>query len=273
LEVVNVNAGKPIAGEWQEILKRAQELRISPLEVEKNYLREGIIPLHYTRNLEAISPTEQIQLLDAWVGVCGCGGLGLYVISHLARMGVGHLCIWDPDVFSESNLNRQLLASYATLGQRKVEVCRRFIREINPAVSVTALPSRWEESDPMLFRQQQVMVDALDNIPSRLALGSGCAEANIPLVHGAVGGWYGQLTVIMPGDNSLQYLYRDATNQGLEKEQGTLPFTAAVIASLQAAEVIKLLLQRESDLRDEICMVDLLDLSIERFQKCNMSVT
>lgn len=268
-----MSVGKPVTVEWQEIVKRAEAQQVSPLEVEKNCLEEGLVPLRYTRNLNAISATEQSKLLDARVGVCGCGGLGLYVISHLARIGVGHICIWDPDVFSESNLNRQLLASYATLGQRKVEVCRRFIQDVNPAVSVTALPSRWEDSDQMLFRQQQVMVDALDNIPSRLALGSACAEANIPMVHGAVGAWYGQLTVIMPGDNSLQYLYRDATNQGIEKEQGTLPFTAAVIASLQAAEVIKLILQRESDLRDEICMVDLLDMSMERFRKRNIGVT
>lgn len=260
-------------GEWQQILKLAEEQHAAPQEIEKSRLQAGIIPQRFIRNINAISPDEQLQLWDARVGICGCGGLGLYVINHLARIGVGHISIWDPDVFSESNLNRQLLASYANLGQSKVEVCRQFIQEINPAISVTALASRWEDGDPDLLRQQQVMVDALDNVPSRLALAQACAQADIPLVHGAVGGWYGQLTVIMPGDNILQDLYGKSAQHGLEKEQGTLPFTAAVVASLEAAEAIKLLLHRESDLRKEICMIDLLDMSMESFKKCNGSVT
>lgn len=257
---------------WQDTLVLAGEQGVAPLEIEKSRLKAGVIPLHYSRNFNAISPAEQIKLLEARVGVCGCGGLGLYVIHHLARMGVGHISIWDPDVFSESNLNRQLWAGNSNLGQSKAEVAGRFVQAINPAISVTAIPQRWEESDPALIRQQQVMVDALDNIPARLALASACSEAGIPLVHGAVGGWYGQLTVLMPGDHSLQDLYRDSARPGIEEEQGTLAFTAAVIASLESAEVIKLLLNRESDLRDEICMVDLLDMSMERFRKNVTSV-
>lgn len=260
-------------GEWQQILKLAEEQHASPREIEKNRLRAGIVPQRFIRNITAISPDEQLQLWDARVGVCGCGGLGLYVISHLARMGVGNISVWDPDVFSESNLNRQLFSSYVNLGQSKVEVCRQFIQEVNPAISFTAAASRWEDGDPDLFGQQQIMVDALDNVPSRLALAQACARADIPLVHGAVGGWYGHVTVIMPGDQVLHDLYGGSAQAGIEKEQGTLPFTAAVIASLEAAEVIKLLLQRESNLREDICMIDLLDMSMESFKKCNGIVT
>jgi len=232
-----------------------------------HHRQEGLVPERYLRNLKAISANEQAQLLDARVGVCGCGGLGLYVVNYLARVGVGHITVWDPDVFHESNLNRQLLASYSTLGQKKVEVCRQYVQEINPEVVFTALPCLWEEGDPVIFKQQQVIVDALDNIPSRLALVEACGHATLPLVHGAVGGRYGQVTVIMPGDKTLNTLYSNADMEGIEKEQGTLSFTAAVIAGMQAAEVIKLLLKRESDLRREICMVDLLDMELERFRK------
>lgn len=268
-----MRGGDQLSGEWRDTVKLAVEQQLPPIEIEKKLLREGIIPLHYSRNINAISATEQLKLLDARVGVCGCGGLGLYVISHLARMGVGHISIWDPDVFSESNLNRQLLSGYSNLGQSKVEAGRRFIQDINPAITVNAWSSRWEDSDPDLFRQLQVIVDALDNVSSRMALAKACRQASVPLVHGAVGGWYGQLTVIMPGDSVLQDLYAGSTEQGIEKKEGTLAFTAAVIAGLEAAEVIKLLLQRESRLRDEICMVDLLDISMERFTKRNSSVT
>ena len=232
-----------------------------------DHLQEDVIPERYLRNLNAISAAEQAQLLEARVGVCGCGGLGLNVINYLVRMGVGHITVWDPDVFNESNINRQLLANTKTLGLSKVEECRHYVRDINPDIKITALPCRWEESDPIIFNQQQVIVDALDNIPSRLALAGACERASLPMVHGAAGGWYGQVTVIMPGDKILETLYSDLERSGIEKEQGTLSFTAAIIAGMQAAETIKLLLNRESELCSEICMVDLLDMGMERFKK------
>lgn len=262
-----------ITVEWQRIVKIAEEWHVLPQAIEKSCLRAGIIPQRYSRNISSLSPAEQGLLLDARVGVCGCGGLGLYVVNHLARVGVGHITVWDPDVFSESNLNRQLLSAYTNLGQSKVEVCRKYIETINPAVSCNVQASRWEDADPSLFRQQQVLVDALDNIPSRLDLADACMKADLPLIHGAVGGWFGQLTVIMPGDPFLHNLYGPSTQTGIEKEQGTLSFTAAVIASLQAAETIKLLLHKDSDLKEHICMIDLLDMSMEKFKKCNGDVT
>ncbi|HPT68616.1 MAG TPA: HesA/MoeB/ThiF family protein [Syntrophomonas sp.] len=232
-----------------------------------DHLQEDVIPERYLRNLNAISAAEQAQLLEARVGVCGCGGLGLNVINYLVRMGVGHITVWDPDVFNESNINRQLLANTKTLGLSKVEECRHYVRDINPDIKITALSCRWEERDPIIFNQQQVIVDALDNIPSRLALAGACERASLPMVHGAAGGWYGQVTVIMPGDKILETLYSDLERSGIEKEQGTLSFTAAIIAGMQAAETIKLLLNRESELCSEICMVDLLDMGMERFKK------
>lgn len=253
--------------EWKRILKLASEWQVPAAEIEKSCLRAGIIPQRYSRNINAIRPAEQRLLLDARVGVCGCGGLGLNIITNLARMGVGHITFWDPDVFSESNLNRQLLSSYNNLGQKKVEICSRFIKEVNPGISVTAVPTRWEEGEPDLFAQQQVIVDALDSIPSRLALVEACAQKNIPMVHGAAGGWYGQFTVILPGDQFLQRIYEESSHSGIEQEEGTLPFTAAAIANLQTAETVKLLLKRETDMIEHICMVDLLDMNMEKFKK------
>lgn len=244
----------------------------TPLEIEKEHLSQGVIPLHYQRNHNAISPYDQIKLLDSRVGVCGCGGLGMNVINYLARLGVGHITVWDPDIFSESNLNRQLFSTYDNLGKTKVEVCRAVVHKINPAVCLTAIPSKWEESDADIIFRQQVMVDALDNIPSRLSLAHICEKGNIPLVHGAVGGWYGQLTVVMPGDQILRQIYQNPEQQGIEKEQGTLPFTAAVVASMEAAETVKLLLDIESDLRSNLCLVDLLNMNLDMLPKCNNNV-
>jgi len=250
---------------WQDTVKLAKDKLMAPLDIEKSCLQEGIVPWHYARNINAISLAEQSVLLHACVGVCGCGGLGQYIVDQLARMGVGHITAWDPDVFDESNLNRQLLANYNTIGHSKVECTRLHIKRLNPATTFTAVKSRWEDSLPALIGKQQIMVDALDNIVSRLELGRTCAEANIPLIHGAIGGWYGQISVIFPGDLTLQRLYRPQSSHGIEMNQGNLPFTAAVIASLQAAQVVKLLLHREDIPRGEVCMIDLLDMSMEKY--------
>ncbi|HOQ08993.1 MAG TPA: HesA/MoeB/ThiF family protein [Syntrophomonadaceae bacterium] len=259
--------------ELKDTLALAEKRKQNPLEIEKEHLARNVIPLHYQRNYTAISLSDQIKLLDSRVGVCGCGGLGMNVVNYLARLGVGHITVWDPDIFSENNLNRQLFSCYDNLGKSKVEVCRNFIQKINPAVCLTAIPAKWEESDASVIGRQQVMVDALDNIPSRLALASTCEKFNIPLVHAAVGGWYGQLTVVMPGDQILQEIYQNAEQQqGIEKEQGTLPFTAAVLACLEAAETVKLLLDMESDLRSNLCLVDLLNMSLDMLPKCNLDV-
>ena len=258
--------------ELKDTLALAEKRGQTPLEIEKEHLVQGVVPLHYQRNHNAISPSDQIRLLDSRIGVCGCGGLGLNVVNYLARLGVGHITVWDPDIFSEGNLNRQLFSSFENLGKSKVEVCRAFIQQINPAVCMTAIPAKWEESDTHIIYRQQVMVDALDNIPSRLALARVCEEGNIPLIHGAVGGWYGQLTVVLPGDRILEEIYQRPEQQGIEKELGTLPFTAAVLAALEAAEAVKLLLDMESDLRSNLCMVDLLNMSFDMLPKCNTGV-
>src|SRR5660397_169269 len=77
---------------------------------------------------------------------------------------------------------------------------------------------------------------ALDNMSSRKILAKGCAELKIPLVHGAIAGWYGQVSTIMPGDNTMERLYRGDENKGVEVELGNPAFTPALVASIQVAE-------------------------------------
>ena len=257
----------------QDIQSLAESRKTTLREMEIDLLGQGLIPRHYMRNIEAISREEQAQLLLSRVGVCGCGGLGLYVVNHLVRMGVGHITLWDPDVFSESNLNRQLWSNYNHLGVSKVEVCRQEAAKINPAVDITPLKSCWETNADDLLLEQDVVIDALDNISSRLRLAEKCGKNSIPLVHAAIGGWYGQITVIMPGDDTLFDIYGVNNGRGLEEELGTLSFAAAFAASIQAAEAVKLILGKESELRSKICMFDLLEPELVFLDKCNMNVT
>lgn len=259
--------------DWQEIRSTAASREITLRAMELDLLEQGMIPCHYMRNIEAISGEDQRKLLVSRTGVCGCGGLGLYVINHLARMGVGHITIWDPDIFSESNLNRQLWSNLTNLGKSKVEVCRSEMAKINPGVDIIGCRSYWEADADGILGEQDVIIDALDSIPSRLRLAETCNKKGIPLVHAAIGGWFGQVTVVMPGDAALSDIYGDNASSGVEKGLGTLSFTAAFAASMQAAEAIKIILGKDSRLRSQLCMFDLLEAEFIYLDKCNLSVT
>lgn len=211
-------------------------------------------PDPFFRNQGAIDAGEQQQLIRSTVAVCGCGGLGGLVIENLARIGVGRLRIADPDFFSVSNLNRQLGATRKTLGKNKAEAMAARIREISDHCRVEPLPRDFRETD--IPRAADVAVDCLDNGAARLELAGRCRQLQVPLVHGAVNGWYGQVCVQAAGSDLVQMLYGNSTQEA--GAVPVLPFTATLVASLQAAETVKLLLGRPSSLENRWLSIDLL---------------
>jgi molybdopterin/thiamine biosynthesis adenylyltransferase len=250
---------------WSDQVKLVEETGLTLRAVEDKALAQGILPIRYQRNINAISVEEQYRLFKAQVAVVGCGGLGGYVIEELARLGVGSITAWDYDYFEEHNLNRQLYAQMDTLGQSKVEIAARRIKAINPAVEITSLFSKFDDNSGVEYLVgKQVVIDALDNIPGRMVLSKVCRNLKIPLVHGAIGGWYGQVTTQFPEDNTLEQLYGQVqSSRGIEVKQGMLSFVPAMVASLQVAEVTKILLGRGDLLREKVMFINLLDMEIE----------
>ena len=220
----------------------------------------------YLRNHDAISEEEQAFLATKRVLVVGCGGLGGMVIECLARIGVGYLRVVDGDVFEESNLNRQLLSSRMNLGRPKILAAQQRVMAVNPLVVVDAVQAELTvENARELLGECDVAVDCLDNIPARLVLQEAAKEAGIPVVHGAVAGWLGRICVIQPGEDLLTLLYPEPDEmRGEERLAGTLSFTAALTASWQSAETVKLLLGK-SGLQAEILEVDLMAASVSKF--------
>ena len=245
---------------WHREVEAAERFNVTLAQVEEVALERNILPSRYQRNRKALSVSDQLTLLRSSVAVIGCGGLGGYVIEELARLGVGRLVVIDPDVFEEHNLNRQLLCSPANLGTAKVDAAVRRVADINPAVSVT--PERVafsRKNGPELLAGSSVAVDALDNIPVRLELAETCARSGIPLVHGAIAGWYGHVATLMPGDTTLREIYAShGGERGIEQQLGNPSFTPAVVASLEVAETCKLLLGMGTPLRGRKLMIDLL---------------
>jgi molybdopterin/thiamine biosynthesis adenylyltransferase len=235
---------------------------------EDAILAAGFLPARYRRNQQTISTALQLRLHRSTVAVVGCGGLGGYVIEELARLGVGRLIAIDSDVFEEHNLNRQLLSSPAAIGQSKAMAARHRVAEINPGVVVHPVPGAF--SSQMAAEQLKdvdVVVDAADNVPVRLELAESCSRFEIPLVHGAIAGWYGHVCTVMPGDDTLRHLYgRSTVAKGVESVYGNPSFTPAVIASLETAEVCKILIGQGTLLRNQIMLIDLLDMEVEQIR-------
>ena len=250
---------------WSAQVEAARRFELPLSRVEEETLALGLLPARYQRNRQGISVQQQRTLFGSRVAVIGCGGLGGYIIEELARLGVGTIIAIDPDVFEEHNLNRQILSTPATLGRPKVEAAAARVAEINPAVTVAKFQVFYSyKNGAELLHDADVVVDALDSIPTRLALAETCAELDVPLVHGAIGGWYGQVATQYPGDDTIQRMYgRWVEGKGVEQQLGNPSFTPAVIASIQTAEVCKILLGVGEPLRNRKLFINLLDMEFE----------
>ncbi len=218
----------------------------------------------YDRNFLALTNDECEVLRTARVVVVGCGGLGGYVAEQLARIGVGHLRLIDSDIFEESNLNRQLFCTETSLGMSKVQVAAKRLAEVNSEICVdTCKEALTCDNASELIAESQCVIDCLDNVQARFQLALACQNSEIPLVYGAISGWFGQVCTIMPKDTSFVSIYGAVEDKKADDSQGNLPFSAGVVASFQVAEAIKVLLGKPDILRNRLLMIDLLFGSVE----------
>ena len=214
----------------------------------------------YSRNKELIPADDQATLREKTAAVVGLGGLGGHIAEQLARLGIGRLILIDGDKVEPSNLNRQLFATEKTLDTEKAEAARTRLLEVNSDVHCTAHALRLTaKNGRALLKGADIVLDAVDNIPTRLMLESLCEELNLPLVHGSIGGWWGQVSVIFPGDKTLSRLYPNPDAVGTESYYGNPAFTPAVVASIETAEALKLLLDKPQTLRNKLLRIDLLN--------------
>jgi len=221
----------------------------------------------YQRN-GIITYEEQLLMKQKKVCVIGCGGLGGYIIEMLSRFGIGTMSVVDGDVFDATNLNRQLLSTINTLGKSKAFTAAERVETIDSSLTIQVVATILDrENASDILKGHDVVVDALDSNSARLILLDACKELNIPLVHGAIGGWFGQVSTVFPEDEFIRSRVRGMANKGIEKQMGNPSFTPACIASIQVAEIIKVLLGRGELLREKIIFIDLLNNEIEILEK------
>jgi len=256
------------AGREVEILEDAQASKVAEEchstlhNIYIEALTLGICPYRYLRNREAISLQEQLRLAKSRVAVIGAGGLGGQVILLLTRMGIGTLVVVDYDVFDETNLNRQALSSMETLGKPKPEAAAATVSSINPGVKVIPCQVKLDSSNaPEILTGSNVVVDALDNITDRFLIEKSAKKLRIPLVHGALAGFEGQLMTIFPDDPGLTQIYGKVVKgnnlKSAESVLGVPVIMPSLISTLQAMEVLKIILNRGRLFRNAMVFVDM----------------
>jgi len=205
----------------------------------------------YIRNIGAISAEEQALLRDARVFVAGCGGLGGYILEHLARAGVGHIVCADAGRFQTSDLNRQLLADAAAIGRDKAACAFERIRRIRPDADVTAVNVYMDAGSlPGLVKGCGLALDATDNAGTRKSLFAACKNENIPLIYAAVNGWRVQAAFLLPEGDPYELLYPgcgpyELPHPGFETggaqagPVSVMSFAPGMAASMQAALAVR----------------------------------
>jgi molybdopterin/thiamine biosynthesis adenylyltransferase/rhodanese-related sulfurtransferase len=210
---------------------------LSP-EKRTRYSRHLLIP--------EIGEEGQLKLLDSKVLLIGAGGLGSPASLYLAAAGVGTLGIIDADIVDETNLQRQIAHSLDTLGTPKVDSAKRTINALNPDVDVVTYRERLtsENIDRILDDRWDLIVDGADNFPTRYLVNDASVWRGIPVVHGSIYRFEGQVTVFKPYDGPCyRCLFPEPPPPELApscSEGGVLGVLPGIIGSLQTNEAIKL---------------------------------
>jgi molybdopterin/thiamine biosynthesis adenylyltransferase/rhodanese-related sulfurtransferase len=224
---------------WKDRGYEVDVPRTLSAEQRDRYSRHLLIP--------EIGTDGQQKLLDAKVLLLGAGGLGSPTALYLAAAGVGTLGIVDDDVVDLSNLQRQVIHSTQRVGIPKVDSAEESIHALNPDVRVVKYPVRLDASNIMeIIEGYDVIVDGVDNFPTRYLLNDATVRLQIPVVSASILGFDGQLSVFKPYEGPCyRCLFREpppaelAPSCGANGVLGVLPGTMGL---LQATEVVKLIL-------------------------------
>lgn len=235
--------------------------------------------LRYSRHilLPECGMEGQERLRQSRVLIIGLGGLGSAAALYLAAAGVGRLTLVDDDAVDLSNLQRQIIHRTADLGRLKVESACDNLLALNPLIAVVTIAKKLDDAELRdQVKQADVVVDASDNLSTRLAINAACINSRMPLVMGAAIRLEGQVLVWRPGGEGACYrcLYRDAEMPTESCTQtGVLAPVVGIIGSIQALETLKILTGIGNTLDGRLLLLDAHTMEwrmmkTRRFQNC-----
>ena len=233
------------------------ELELTDAE-KRRYDRHLILP--------EVGSAGQKKLKNSAVLCVGAGGLGSPLLLYLAAAGVGRIGIVDFDVVDESNLQRQIIHDTASVGTSKLDSAKARLLALNPHITVETHEMKLNSSNAVeLFRRYDVVADGTDNFPTRYLVNDACILAGKPNAYGSIFRFEGQLSVFGAEDGPCyRCLYPEPPPPGLVPscaEGGVLGVLPGIIGTIQALEVIKLLLGIGRPLIGRLMLYDALDQS------------
>ena len=216
----------------------------------------------YSRQIRLFGAAGQEKLKRTSVFIAGAGGLGSIVSIYLAAAGFGRIRIVDCDRVELSNLNRQVLHVSADVGRNKVDSARETLLGLNPEIDVEALLETIDEqSIERLLQGCDLIMDAMDNFPTRYLLNRAALRKGLPLFHGAISGLQGQATTVIPGRTAcLRCIFPRAPPATVFP---ALASTCGVIGSIQVTEAVKFVTGQGELLENRLLLWDGLSCSMD----------
>ncbi len=259
-DVVSMDGG---FNKWKDEGRAWARPRTLSPDQRNRYQRHLLVP--------EVGEEGQLKLLDAKVLLLGAGGLGSPAALYLAAAGVGTIGIIDMDVVDESNLQRQVLHNVDRVGDRKVDSAKKTLTALNPDVNVVTYDTRLGADNVLeILDGYDVVVDGADNFPSRYLLNDASVKLGIPVVHGSIFRFEGQVTVFDPRNGPT---YRDMLPEPPPPEMapscaeaGVLGVLPGIVGSVQALEAMKLILGVGDSLRGRLVAFDALEMSFREFR-------
>jgi len=259
-DVVSVAGG---FNKWKDEGRDWKTPQVLSAEQRNRYQRHLLLP--------EVGVEGQQKLLDARVLLLGAGGLGSPAALYLAAAGVGTLGIVDMDVVDESNLQRQILHNIDRVGERKVDSAKKTLTALNPDVNVVTHDVRLGADNVVdILSGYDLVIDGADNFPVRYLLNDAALKLEIPVVHGSIFRFEGQVTVFKPHDGPCYRCFLPepppAEMAPSCAEAGVLGVLPGIVGSIQAVEAIKLILGVGDDLSGRLLAYDALEQSFRTYK-------
>ncbi len=230
-------------------------------------MSQDFMRYHRQTIMDGWSQDIQNRLSVSSVFIAGAGGLGCPVSMNLALAGVGNLRICDSDSVEITNLNRQFLHNEQALGIPKTESAKKSLSAINPHINIDTILCRiTRENINGLIGDAQVIIDCLDNFEARYALNLAAIKKGIPMIHGAVWGMEGRITVFAPPETPcLECMFPGVPDSG---ETPVLGGVTSAVGSMQAIEAVRYLAGMDMALKGRMLIMDFAEM---RFQELEIA--
>ena len=259
-EVVSMDGG---FNRWKDESRSWEIPTVLESSMRNRYQRHLLLP--------EVGEVGQIKLLESKILCLGAGGLGSPAALYLAAAGVGTIGIVDMDVVDESNLQRQILHNQSRIGEPKVESAKKTLTALNQDVKVITYDLRLDASNvEKIISDYDVVVDGTDNFPVRYMLNDASVKLGIPVVHGSIFRFEGQVTVFDPKNGPT---YRDMVPEPPPPEfapscaeAGVLGVLPGIVGSLQALEALKLILGLGDSLVGRLLTFDATEMTFREFK-------